>query len=168
VLGVAALGGEACAEVRTLAAAHLADVRARIADLRSMERILALAVRQCDAGQPATCPLIALRRTEEPRYGRARDGIGPSPDSAMPPPPSREGGTKTLSSFRGWYGASSLRMARLFLPVLDCDAIKSRFQGGRHASCGKSSHRRSVWCRESSQSYASPGVNSINQAISDG
>jgi MerR family transcriptional regulator, mercuric resistance operon regulatory protein len=51
LLGLAALGGETCAEVRTLAAAHLTDVRARIADLRSMERILAQAVRQCDAGQ---------------------------------------------------------------------------------------------------------------------
>jgi MerR family transcriptional regulator, mercuric resistance operon regulatory protein len=58
LLGLAASGGEACAEVRTLAAAHLTDVRARIADLRSMERILAQAVRQCDAGQQATCPLI--------------------------------------------------------------------------------------------------------------
>ena len=58
LLGLAASGGEACDEVRTLAAAHLTDVRARIADLRSMERIFAQAVQQCDAGQQATCPLI--------------------------------------------------------------------------------------------------------------
>jgi MerR family mercuric resistance operon transcriptional regulator len=58
LLGLATLGGEGCAEVRTLAAAHLIDVRARIVDLRSMERILAQAVRQCDAGQQTTCPLI--------------------------------------------------------------------------------------------------------------
>jgi MerR family mercuric resistance operon transcriptional regulator len=50
LLGLAASGGEACAEVRTLAAAHLTDVRARIADLRSIARILAQAVRQCNAG----------------------------------------------------------------------------------------------------------------------
>jgi hypothetical protein len=55
--GMAALGGKACAEVRTLAAAHLADVRARIANLRSIERIHAQAVRQCDAAQRATRPL---------------------------------------------------------------------------------------------------------------
>jgi MerR family mercuric resistance operon transcriptional regulator len=58
LLGLAASGGKACAEARTLAAAHLIDVRARIADLRCMERVLAQAVRQCDAGQQATCPLI--------------------------------------------------------------------------------------------------------------
>lgn len=58
LLRLAASGGEACVEVRTLAATHLADVRARIADLRSMERILSEAVRQCDSGRQATCPLI--------------------------------------------------------------------------------------------------------------
>ena len=58
LLALSALGGSACGEVRTLAATHLADVRARIADLRSMEGTLALAVQQCDAGEQPTCPLI--------------------------------------------------------------------------------------------------------------
>ncbi len=58
LLRLAASGEAACAEVRTLAAKHLTDVRARIADLQSMERVLAQAVRQCDAGKQATCPLI--------------------------------------------------------------------------------------------------------------
>ncbi|HWI27044.1 MAG TPA: helix-turn-helix domain-containing protein [Stellaceae bacterium] len=47
-----------CAEARGLAATHLADIRQRIADLRSMERALALTVRRCDAGEQATCPLL--------------------------------------------------------------------------------------------------------------
>jgi MerR family mercuric resistance operon transcriptional regulator len=51
-------GREACAEVRDLAADHLGDVRAKIADLRAMERVLADAVRRCDAGEAAGCPLI--------------------------------------------------------------------------------------------------------------
>ena len=51
-------GGEMCAEVRHLAANHLGDVRAKIADLRAMERILADAVRRCDEGESARCPLI--------------------------------------------------------------------------------------------------------------
>jgi MerR family mercuric resistance operon transcriptional regulator len=51
-------GRETCVEVRELAASHLADVRAKIADLRAMERALADAVRRCDAGDPAGCPLI--------------------------------------------------------------------------------------------------------------
>jgi MerR family transcriptional regulator, mercuric resistance operon regulatory protein len=52
-----------CTEVREISVAHLFDVRARIADLRAMERVLAAAVRQCDAGQQPGCPLIdALSR----------------------------------------------------------------------------------------------------------
>jgi MerR family mercuric resistance operon transcriptional regulator len=35
---------DTCAEVRRLAAGHLADMRAKIADLRAMERVLADAV----------------------------------------------------------------------------------------------------------------------------
>jgi MerR family mercuric resistance operon transcriptional regulator len=52
-------GEEACSEVRRLAHTHLADIRARIADLRSMERVLSEAVRGCDAGERPGCPLIA-------------------------------------------------------------------------------------------------------------
>ncbi len=51
-------GENTCAEVRQLAAGHLADVRAKIADLRDMERVLANAVRGCDAGELPGCPLI--------------------------------------------------------------------------------------------------------------
>lgn len=51
-------GQEACAEVRELAAGHLADVRAKVADLRAMERVLVDAVRRCDAGEAPGCPLI--------------------------------------------------------------------------------------------------------------
>ncbi len=48
----------ACAEVRQLAAGHLSEVRAKITDLRAMERVLADAVRRCDAGELPGCPLI--------------------------------------------------------------------------------------------------------------
>ncbi|HWX51098.1 MAG TPA: helix-turn-helix domain-containing protein [Roseomonas sp.] len=54
------LGDGACSEARSLAAAHLADVRARIADLKAMERVLADTVRQCDAGGEASCPVIEV------------------------------------------------------------------------------------------------------------
>jgi MerR family transcriptional regulator, mercuric resistance operon regulatory protein len=59
LLGLAAGGQTSCAEARDLAAAHLQDVRARIADLRRMERVLAETVRACDAGADSCCPLIA-------------------------------------------------------------------------------------------------------------
>jgi MerR family mercuric resistance operon transcriptional regulator len=59
LLALAATDGQsACAEVRKISATHLADVRARIADLRAMERFLAAALRQCDAGERLGCPLI--------------------------------------------------------------------------------------------------------------
>ena len=71
LLGLAGGGQASCAEVRTLAASHLTDVRARIADLKRMERVLADSVRACDAGQDPGCPLIQSLYAEH----------GPSPDS---------------------------------------------------------------------------------------
>jgi MerR family mercuric resistance operon transcriptional regulator len=49
---------ETCGEVRQIAAGHLAAVRAKIADLRGMERVLTDAVRRCDTNKPPGCPLI--------------------------------------------------------------------------------------------------------------
>ena len=51
-------GQGTCAEVRELTAGHLGEVQAKIADLRAMERVLAEAVRSCDAGETSGCPLI--------------------------------------------------------------------------------------------------------------
>jgi len=47
-----------CAEVRVVAAAHLEDVRAKIADLRAMERVLSETVARCAIGKQSECPLI--------------------------------------------------------------------------------------------------------------
>lgn len=47
-----------CAEARNVAAVHLADVRAKIADLRRMERVLKDVVAQCGDGTLPGCPLI--------------------------------------------------------------------------------------------------------------
>ncbi len=58
LLGLATEAQAPCAEARDLAAAHLRDVRARMAALRRMERILAETVRACDAGDQMGCPLI--------------------------------------------------------------------------------------------------------------
>ena len=68
LLRLAAGGATACAEVRDVAAAHLSDVRGRIADLRALEKALAAAVAQCDAGDDPVCPLIkALSRPPSSR-----------------------------------------------------------------------------------------------------
>ena len=69
LLGLAAGGGGACAEVRKIAAIHLAEVQAKVADLQAMERVLADAVRRCDAGETPGCPLIdvlASTKAKEP------------------------------------------------------------------------------------------------------
>jgi MerR family mercuric resistance operon transcriptional regulator len=47
-----------CAEARDVAAAHLADVRSKITDLRRMERVLKDVVAQCGDGKLPECPLI--------------------------------------------------------------------------------------------------------------
>ena len=47
-----------CAEVRVVAEAHLKDVRAKIADLRKMERVLQATVAGCATGRSAHCPVI--------------------------------------------------------------------------------------------------------------
>jgi MerR family mercuric resistance operon transcriptional regulator len=66
LLALSAEGGQGtCAEVRELAASHLAGVRAKIADLRAMASVLSDAVRRCDAGELPGCPLIeTLSQTE--------------------------------------------------------------------------------------------------------
>jgi MerR family mercuric resistance operon transcriptional regulator len=47
-----------CAEVRVVADAHLRDVRAKIADLRRMERVLKATVARCASGRRTPCPVI--------------------------------------------------------------------------------------------------------------
>jgi MerR family mercuric resistance operon transcriptional regulator len=59
LFGLAAGGQASCSEARKLAAANLKSVRARISDLRRMERILAETMRACEAGDDSGCPLIA-------------------------------------------------------------------------------------------------------------
>jgi MerR family mercuric resistance operon transcriptional regulator len=49
---------EPCAEARAVAATHLQDVRAKIADLKRMERVLKDVVAQCGDGTLPECPLI--------------------------------------------------------------------------------------------------------------
>jgi MerR family mercuric resistance operon transcriptional regulator len=53
-----ASGEPTCADVREVAARHLAEVRTKLAALEAMERTLAEAVRRCDAGEVPGCPLI--------------------------------------------------------------------------------------------------------------
>jgi MerR family mercuric resistance operon transcriptional regulator len=66
LLRLAAGGPASCADVRDLAASHLKDVQARIADLKQMEQVLSDSVRACDAGQDPGCPLLQTLHAETP------------------------------------------------------------------------------------------------------
>jgi MerR family mercuric resistance operon transcriptional regulator len=51
----------ACAEVRPIAAAHLGEVRAKIADLTRLEAVLAETVSRCaQTGASPSCPVLDL------------------------------------------------------------------------------------------------------------
>jgi len=65
-------GNNTCGEVRQVAARHLADIRAKIADLRAMARVLADAVQRCDAGEMPGCPLIDKLSASAPLHLVAR------------------------------------------------------------------------------------------------
>ena len=61
VRGLLALADEeetSCAQVETLASAHLDAVRGRIADLARMEAVLAAMVARCAGGSVPDCPIL--------------------------------------------------------------------------------------------------------------
>lgn len=47
-----------CVDVKDLAAIHLADVKAKIADLRAMQKALTALVARCEEGDQSGCPMI--------------------------------------------------------------------------------------------------------------
>ncbi len=53
-------GGASCAEVRKIAAHHLDDIRAKIADLRKLERLLAKTIARCSGKRVPDCPVIEI------------------------------------------------------------------------------------------------------------
>ena len=50
--------GRTCAEVETIACGHLDDVRDKITDLRTMERVLDGMVAECRGGEVPECPVV--------------------------------------------------------------------------------------------------------------
>lgn len=62
-----------CGELRVVAEAHLRDVRSRMADLRRIERALAMTVARCAEGRRGACPLIEMLH----RNGSAAGGAEP-------------------------------------------------------------------------------------------
>jgi MerR family mercuric resistance operon transcriptional regulator len=51
-------GTQTCAEVKERTERHLADVRAKIADLRRIERVLAATAANCTGNEVPDCPVL--------------------------------------------------------------------------------------------------------------
>lgn len=65
LLDLAAPTRRSCEEVRVIASAHLAEVRAKIADLARLESLLAGTVERCDRRATApSCPVLDLLERE--------------------------------------------------------------------------------------------------------
>ena len=57
------LGGPekaSCREVRKIAAHHLEDIRAKLSDLKKLERVLAKTVAQCSGKSAPNCPVLDI------------------------------------------------------------------------------------------------------------
>lgn len=62
-----ALGGPEqapCGEVREIATKHLDDIKAKIADLRKLERLLGQTINRCEGGTAAECPVLDILSLE--------------------------------------------------------------------------------------------------------
>jgi len=53
-------GAQTCAEVKERTERHLADVRAKIADLRRIEKVLTQTAAQCSGDMVPDCPIIEV------------------------------------------------------------------------------------------------------------
>ena len=60
LLALGAPGKASCADVRKIAAHHLDDIRARIGDLRKLERLLAKTIAQCSGSRVPECPVVDI------------------------------------------------------------------------------------------------------------
>jgi MerR family mercuric resistance operon transcriptional regulator len=56
-------GKASCVEVRTIGARHLERIRAKIADLKKLERLLAKTVAKCSGRKVPDCPVIDILDT---------------------------------------------------------------------------------------------------------
>lgn len=58
LLGLVDGGTQTCAEVQVLTEQHLADVRAKIKDLKRIEKVLAETAAQCSGEEVPECPVL--------------------------------------------------------------------------------------------------------------
>lgn len=68
-------GRASCADVREIATHHLADIRAKIGDLKKLERLLAKTIAQCSGKKVPDCPVLDILDVQRSNFSRLR----PSP-----------------------------------------------------------------------------------------
>lgn len=69
IRGLLRLGGPdkaSCREVREIAAHHLEDIRAKLADLKKLERLLAKTVARCSGTTAPDCPVLDILDIQRP------------------------------------------------------------------------------------------------------
>lgn len=60
LLALSAPGKASCADVRWIADHHLDDIRAKITDLKKLERLLAKTIAQCSGDRVPDCPILDI------------------------------------------------------------------------------------------------------------
>jgi MerR family mercuric resistance operon transcriptional regulator len=66
LLNLGAPGKASCADVREIAAHHLGDIRAKVADLKKLERLLAKTIAQCSGNRVPDCPVVDILDVRRP------------------------------------------------------------------------------------------------------
>ena len=70
LLGLADQKSQSCRRVHAIAAEHLKEVHAKLADLRRLERVLGVMVKACAQGAMPACPVLATLAQSAPPQGR--------------------------------------------------------------------------------------------------
>jgi MerR family mercuric resistance operon transcriptional regulator len=60
LLKLAAPGRQSCAEVQSIASAHLKNVRTKLSDLARLEKILSATIEKCSADVSPACPVLEM------------------------------------------------------------------------------------------------------------
>src|SRR5215467_13880795 len=60
LLRLGAPGRASCSEVKVIATHHLEDIRAKLSDLKKLERLLAKTVAQCSGKKVPNCPVLDI------------------------------------------------------------------------------------------------------------
>jgi MerR family mercuric resistance operon transcriptional regulator len=76
LLELAEPGHGSCREVQKIASLHLQGVRAKLADLARMEKLLATTVAQCSGEQSPACPVLEMLDTAETESGQQQHVVG--------------------------------------------------------------------------------------------